>query len=97
MGIKVGRSRHTTRQHQQIGISIVGLIKLEISLDAYAMGRLNKRKLGGAHRYNINTATTQYVDGNQGLDILEAVSQEYINFCHNTYLLFGFLTAKIQI
>ena len=70
---QVAGTRHATRQHQQVGIGIVCLIELEIGLDAHAMGRFHERKLCGADCYNLYTATTQYVDGNQGLDILETV------------------------
>jgi hypothetical protein len=64
---------HATRQHQQIGIGIVCLIELEVSLDIHTMGRLHERELCGADCYNLYTATTQNVNGNQGLDILETV------------------------
>ena len=71
---EVAGTRHTTWQHNQICISVITLLKLDVSLDVHTMSRLYERKLRSAHRYNIHTTTTQYIDGNQGLDILEAVS-----------------------
>ena len=70
---QVAGTRHATRQHQQLGIGIVCLIELEIGLDAHAMGRLQDRKLCSDDCYNLYTDTTQYVNGNQCLDILETV------------------------
>jgi len=70
---QVAGTRHATWQHQQVGIGIVCLIELEIGLDAHTMSRFYEWKLCGADCYYLYTATTQYIDGNQGLDILETV------------------------
>ena len=80
---QVAGTRHTARQHQQVSICVVALLELDVRLDIHAVSRLHERELRGAHRYNFYTAATQHVDRNQGLDILEAVSQKHINFCHN--------------
>ena len=73
MLIEVAGTRHSARQHDQVGICIVALLKLNISLDVHTVSRLYQRELCGAHRYNLHTASTQYIDGYQRLDIFEAV------------------------
>ena len=85
MGKEVAGTRHATRQEQQVGIGIVNLIELQVGLDAHTMSRLHLWEEGGADGYYLHASTAQHVDGNQGLDILEAICQEYINFCHNFY------------
>jgi hypothetical protein len=79
---EIARSGHATRQHNQIGISVIALLKLDICLDIYTVGRFYQWELRRAHCYNFYAATTQHVNRDESLDILEAVSQEYINFCH---------------
>ena len=71
---EIGSTRHTTGQEQQVGIREVSFFKHHVCLDVHAMSRTYQGEVADAHRYNVNTATTQYVDGNQCFYILEAVS-----------------------
>ena len=96
MGIEVARTRHATGQHQQIGIAEVAGVEQHVGTDSHTMGRLDDGLTRRAHRYHIHTSATQHVHGNQGLDILEAVCEKYINFCH-ILLFLGILIAKIVI
>jgi hypothetical protein len=70
---EVGSAWHTTRQEQQVGIREVALLEHDISLDVDTMSRLYQGEIGDAYCGYVNTSTTQYVDGNQRFDILEAV------------------------
>jgi hypothetical protein len=49
------------------------LLEHDISLDVDTMSRLYQGEIGDAYCGYVNTSTTQYVDGNQRFDILEAV------------------------
>ena len=93
VGIEVGSAGHAAGQHQQVGIREVALVELQVGLDGDAVGRLHQREVRCAHRYYLYAATAQHVNRDESLDILEAVSQEYINFCHNLF----FFSWKISI
>ena len=84
MIVQVRSPRHAARQHQQVGIAEVAVGKLLVGLNAHTMSCFNNlRALDYTHGNYFNTSATQHVDGNQCFDILEAVGQENINFCHN--------------
>ena len=84
MIVQVRSPRHAARQHQQVGIAEVAVGKLLVGLNAHTMSCFNNlRVLDYTHGNYFNTSATQHVDGNQCFDILEAVGQENINFCHN--------------
>jgi len=63
------------------------------------VGRLYQWEVGCAYGYYFYASATQHVNGYQSLYILEAVSHEYINFCHNLFVVswknITFAVAKI--
>lgn len=85
MLVEILGSRHTTRQHEHVGIAEVYIVKNSVSLDGDTMGCLHKFRTADAHRYYVHATTTQNVERGQRFDVFEAISKKFIYFCHTFF------------
>ena len=79
MLIEVGAARHSTRNHQHIGIfKTLNILETEVGLDGNSVGSFYKFTTGNADRLDIYAPSAEDVNRSQSFDFLEAIGKKFI-------------------
>ena len=84
---QVGAAGHSAREQEHIRIrDVASLFDHQVSDDRHTMGGNHLATSHNAHRHSLHTTPAKDIYRRQRLDLLKAVGQKFIHFCHNILL-----------
>ena len=84
---QVGAAGHSAREQEHVSIrEVASLFDHQVSDDRHTMGGDDLATAHDAHRHSLHTTPAKDIYRRQRLDLLKAVGQKFIHFCHNILL-----------